>query len=88
MGEPLYQDVVTALANAGKNDVQVIGGRYGLGSKDTPPASVFAVYEELKRDEMKRQFTICLLYTSSAVPLLLPHRVRPLCPTSRGGKGR
>ena len=58
MGEPLYQDVVTALANAGKNDVQVIGGRYGLGSKDTPPASVFAVYEELKRDEMKRQFII------------------------------
>ena len=58
MGAPLYQDVVTALANAGKNDVQVIGGRYGLGSKDTPPASVFAVYEELKRDEMKRQFTI------------------------------
>ena len=58
MGEPLYQDVVTALANAGKSDVKVIGGRYGLGSKDTPPASVFAVYEELKRDEMKRQFTI------------------------------
>ena len=58
MGEPLYQDVVTALANAGWNDVKVIGGRYGLGSKDTPPASVFAVYEELKRDEMKRQFTI------------------------------
>ena len=57
-GEPLYQDVVTALANAGKNDVQVIGGRYGLGSKDTPPASVFAVYSELKKDEMKRQFTI------------------------------
>ena len=57
-GEPLYQDVVTALANAGWNDVKVIGGRYGLGSKDTPPASVFAVYEELKRDEMKRQFTI------------------------------
>ena len=58
MGEPLYQDVVTALANAGWNDVQVIGGRYGLGSKDTPPASVFAVYNELKKDEMKRQFTI------------------------------
>ena len=57
-GEPLYQDVVTALANAGWNDVKVIGGRYGLGSKDTPPASVFAVYSELKKDEMKRQFTI------------------------------
>ena len=57
-GEPLYLDVMTALANAGKTDIQVIGGRYGLGSKDTPPASVFAVYNELKKDEMKRQFTI------------------------------
>ena len=57
-GEPLYMDVVTALANAGKTDIKVIGGRYGLGSKDTPPASVFAVYEELTKDEMKRQFTI------------------------------
>ena len=57
-GEPLYLDVVTALANAGKTDISVIGGRYGLGSKDTPPASVFAVYNELKKVEMKRQFTI------------------------------
>ena len=57
-GEPLYLDVMTALANAGKTDIKVIGGRYGLGSKDTPPASVFAVYNELKKDEMKRQFTI------------------------------
>ena len=60
-GEPLYLDVVTALANAGKNDVTVIGGRYGLGSKDTPPASVFAVYNELKKAEMKRQFTIGII---------------------------
>ena len=58
LGEPLYMDVVTALANAGRTDIKVIGGRYGLGSKDTPPASVFAVYDELSRDEMKRQFTI------------------------------
>ena len=58
-GEPLYQDVVTALANAGRmTDIKVIGGRYGLGSKDTPPASVFAVYDELKKDEPKREFTI------------------------------
>ncbi|MDO4815552.1 MAG: pyruvate:ferredoxin (flavodoxin) oxidoreductase [Bacillota bacterium] len=56
-GEPLYLDVVTAVANAGKS-ISVIGGRYGLGSKDTPPASVFAVYDELKKDDMKRQFTI------------------------------
>ena len=57
-GEPLYLDVVTALANAGKTDIKVIGGRYGLGSKDTPPASVFAVYNELLKDDMKRMFTI------------------------------
>ena len=57
-GEPLYLDVVTALANAGITDKTVIGGRYGLGSKDTPPSSVFAVYEELTKDEPKRQFTI------------------------------
>ena len=57
-GEPMYLDVVTALANAGITDKTVIGGRYGLGSKDTPPSSVFAVYEELEKAEPKRQFTI------------------------------
>ncbi len=57
-GEPLYLDVVTALANAGMSDVKVIGGRYGLGSKDTPPSSVFAVYTELALDNPRRQFTI------------------------------
>ena len=57
-GEPLYLDVITALANAGITDRTVIGGRYGLGSKDTPPSSVFAVYEELTKAEPKRQFTI------------------------------
>ena len=58
IGEPLYQDVVTALYEAGKTDIHVSGGRYGLGSKDTPPASAFAVFEELKKDEPKREFTI------------------------------
>ena len=58
-GEPLYMDVVTALANANRfNDMKVIGGRYGLGSKDTPPASVFAVYNELKKADPKHEFTI------------------------------
>ena len=57
-GEPLYLDVVTALANAGITDKVITGGRYGLGSKDTPPASVFAVYEELAKDAPKHQFTI------------------------------
>ena len=58
LGEPLYQDVISALFEAGITDKTVIGGRYGLGSKDTPPASVFAVYEELQKAEPKREFTI------------------------------
>ena len=57
LGEPLYLDVVAALASQGRQ-ATVIGGRYGLGSKDTPPASVFAVYDELAKDAPKHQFTI------------------------------
>ena len=56
-GDPLYLDVVTAFANAGRQ-ATIVGGRYGLGSKDTPPSSVFAVYEELTKAAPKRQFTI------------------------------
>ena len=58
LGEPLYLDVVTALATEGVTDKTVVGGRYGLGSKDTPPASVFAVYENLNAAEPKNGFTI------------------------------
>src|SRR5699024_4100789 len=57
LGEPLFLDVATALREAGR-DAEVIGGRYGLGSKDTPPSSVFAVYEELAKAEPKTRFTI------------------------------
>ncbi len=57
-GEPLYMDVVTALADQGRTGIKVIGGRYGLGSKDTHPASVFAVYNELAKAEPKKRFTI------------------------------
>ena len=58
IGEPLYMDVVNALSVEGRDGITVIGGRYGLGSKDTPPSSVFAVYTELQKDEPRRQFTI------------------------------
>ncbi|MBE6773426.1 MAG: pyruvate:ferredoxin (flavodoxin) oxidoreductase [Ruminococcaceae bacterium] len=58
LGEPLYLDVVTALATNGRADIKVIGGRYGLGSKDTPPSSIFAVFNELKKDAPKAQFTL------------------------------
>ncbi len=58
LGEPLYLDVVTALAATGRKIDTVVGGRYGLGSKDTPPSSIFAVYKELAKDEPKSYFTI------------------------------
>lgn len=57
LGEPLYLDVVTALAQSGA-DIKIVGGRYGLGSKDTPPSSIFAVYENLASSEPKNGFTI------------------------------
>ena len=58
LGEPLYMDVVNALAHEGRGDLTVVGGRYGLASKDTPPSSVFAVYKELEKDAPAREFTV------------------------------
>ena len=58
LGEPLYLDVVAALAATGRTGIKVVGGRYGLGSKDTPPSSVFAVYDELAKDAPAHNFTI------------------------------
>jgi len=58
MGEPLYQDVVTALATEGVKVDVLVGGRYGLGSKDTPPSNIFAVYENLKAECPKKNFVV------------------------------
>jgi pyruvate-ferredoxin/flavodoxin oxidoreductase len=63
-GEPLYMDVVTALAEAGasspieRESVRVIGGRYGLSSKEFTPAMVKAVFDELRSEAPKNHFTI------------------------------
>ena len=56
-GEPLYQDICTVIANAGRS-VKVIGGRYGLSSKDVDPGQLCAVYEHLKNDDPRNNFTI------------------------------
>jgi len=56
LGEPLYLDVIAALNEVGRS-VKVLGGRYGLGSKDTTPASIFAVYANMA-GEKKNHFTI------------------------------
>lgn len=63
-GEPLYQDVVTALSEYENDDIveefrpRVIGGRYGLSSKEFTPAMVKAVFDELKNNRPKNHFTI------------------------------
>ena len=57
VGEPLYLDVKSLFYNREEQPV-IVGGRYGLGSKDTTPAQIFAVYDNLKADEPKNDFTI------------------------------
>ena len=82
LGEPLYLDVATTLSEAGLNDITLVGGRYGLGSKDTPPSSVFAVYKELEKDEPKHRFTIGIV--DDVTNLSLPE-VKPAPITSAPG---
>ena len=82
LGEPLYLDVATTLREAGLNDITLVGGRYGLGSKDTPPSSVFAVYKELEKDEPKNRFTIDIV--DDVTNLSLPE-VKPAPITSAPG---
>ena len=59
-GEPLYLDIVTAISEGGKNapKPRVIGGRYGLSSKEFTPAMVKSVFNEMLNDEPKNHFTI------------------------------
>ncbi|MBQ3423975.1 MAG: 2-oxoacid:acceptor oxidoreductase family protein, partial [Clostridia bacterium] len=78
-GEPLFMDVVTAYATAGRQ-AKIVGGRYGLSSKDTPPSSVFAVYEELKKDEPKAQFTVGIV--DDVTNLSLPEKSREETPNT------
>ncbi len=75
LGEPLFLDVVASLAAMGRSDLKVIGGRYGLGSKDTPPSSIFAVYDELAKDEPKNQFTLGIV--DDVTNLSLDEKVSP-----------
>ena len=74
LGEPLYLDVISALAMKGSS-AKVVGGRYGLGSKDTTPASIFAVYENLNLDAPKNNFTIGIV--DDVTGLSLPETVAP-----------
>ena len=84
VGEPLFQDVVTALAEAraqGQRPMAaepvVIGGRYGLASKEFTPAMVKAVYDELGKDRPKRRFTVGITDDVTGLSLAVDESFRP-----------
>ena len=57
MGEPLYQDICSVYKELG-SDMTIVGGRYGLSSKDTTPGQIIAVLDNLKQDKPKNNFTV------------------------------
>ena len=59
-GEPLYLDVVSALADSDDLNPRLTRGRYGLGSKDTQPGDIIAVYDNMAADNPKKEFTISI----------------------------
>ena len=58
IGEPLYLDVCSALLERGLTHIKVVGGRYGLGSKEFNPSMIYSVYKNLELDEPKNHFTV------------------------------
>ena len=71
LGEPIYQDVCTLYQHCGV-PMQIVGGRYGLSSKDTTPGQILSVFENLKLDNPKNNFTIGIVddVTDTSLPLL------------------
>jgi pyruvate-ferredoxin/flavodoxin oxidoreductase len=61
LGEPLYQDVVNALVEDGRQSIKVIGGRYGLSSKEFTPAMLKAALDELTKPQPKNHFTVGII---------------------------
>ncbi len=75
IGEPLFLDIVSALRGTQFENCLICGGRYGLGSKDTQPGDILAVYENLWSDSPKREFTISI--TDDVTGLSLPMTSNP-----------
>ena len=61
VGEPIYLDTCTALNQMGRGNILVVGGRYGLSSKDTTPGQIIAVFDNLHQDKPKNNFTIGII---------------------------
>ena len=75
-GEPLLQDVQTALFNA-KLDVVCIGGRYGMGSKEFTPSMINAIYENLAAAEPKKRFTVGITDDVTGLSLEVKEKINP-----------
>ena len=75
-GEPLYLDVATALMESGRKIETIIGGRYGLSSKEFDPAMVKAVLDELDKEQPKNHFTVGINDDVSHMSLEIGNRVR------------
>ena len=73
-GEPLYVDVRGAFYDAGRNPL-IIGGRYGLGSKDLTPTDILAVYENLEAENPKNNFTISIVDDVTNTSLAASHEI-------------
>ena len=71
LGEPLYLDIKSVIADMGENAPMLVGGRYGLSSKDTSPAQIIAVFDNFKLREPKNGFTIGIVddVTFKSLPL-------------------
>ncbi len=76
-GEPLYKDVVCALAECDRSDIQVIGGRYGLGSKEFTPSMVGAVYDNLSKPEPINHFTVGINDDITGTSLPIERKIFP-----------
>ena len=77
IGEPLYLDVTTALARAGRGCITTLGGRYGLGSKDTTPGAIISAFANAKSDKPVNSFTIGIV--DDVTNLSLPITEEPDC---------
>ncbi len=73
-GEPLYVDTCAAFFKAGRQ-ASIVGGRYGLGSKDVTPAQIMAVYENLNAEDPKNNFVIGINDDVTHNSLVLPEEV-------------
>jgi|GEM_PF-3239296 len=82
LGEPLYQDILSALTEAGR-PIQVIGGRYGISSKEFTPAMVKSVYDELAKPQPKNHFTVGIIddVTHTSSKSTPPSKSNPTTPS-------